>query len=51
MRLFAQSFSGDVKKWFKGLTTGIIHDFQEFEAVFFKRMGTQEKLITTLNTI
>ena len=31
MRLFAQSFYGEVKKWFRGLTARNIHDFQEFE--------------------
>ena len=30
MRLFSQCFYGEVKKWFEGLTTGSIHDFQEF---------------------
>ena len=27
MRLFSQSFYGEVNKWFRGLTTGSIHDF------------------------
>ena len=34
IRLFAQSISGDVKKWFRGLQAGHIHNFQEFEAFF-----------------
>jgi hypothetical protein len=34
MRLCAQIFVGDVKKWFKGLATGSIHDFPGFETVF-----------------
>jgi hypothetical protein len=31
MRLFVQLFYGEVQKWFKDLTVGSIHDFQEFE--------------------
>ena len=27
LRLFAQSFSGEVKKWFRGLQARSIHDF------------------------
>jgi hypothetical protein len=34
LRLFAQSFSGEVKKWFRGLYDGSIHDFQQFETIF-----------------
>ena len=30
MRLFSQSFIGEVKKWFKTLVIGSIHDFQQF---------------------
>lgn len=37
MRLFAQSFSGDVKKWFRGLPARSIHDFQEFETTLFRK--------------
>ena len=37
MRLFAQSFSGDVKKWFRGLAARSIHDFQEFEITFLRK--------------
>ena len=37
MRLFAQSFSGEVKKWFRGLQARSIHDFQEFEIVFLRK--------------
>ena len=35
--LFAQSFSGEVKKWFRGLQAGSIRNFQEFEAVFLTK--------------
>ena len=37
MRLFAQSFHGEVKKCFRGLAARSIHDFQEFEAVFLRQ--------------
>ena len=37
MRLFAQSFYGDVKKWIRGLATGSTHDFQEFEIAFRRK--------------
>jgi hypothetical protein len=32
--LFAQSLIGEVKEWFRGLPTGSIHNFQEFETIF-----------------
>ena len=37
MRLFAQIFYGEVKKWFRGLTARSIHNFQEFEIVFLRK--------------
>ena len=37
MRLIAQNFYGEVKKWFRCLTIGIIHDFQEFETAFLRK--------------
>ena len=37
MRLFGQSFYAEVKKWFRGLAAGSIHDFQEFEVVFLRK--------------
>ena len=37
MILFAQSFYGEVKKWFRGLAVGSVHDFQEFETIFFRK--------------
>ena len=42
MRLFAQKFSGEVKKWFRGLQAGSIHDFRQFETIF---LGKWEKKI------
>jgi hypothetical protein len=37
MRLFSQSFYGEVRKWFKGLAARSIHDFQEFEVVLLTK--------------
>ena len=37
LRLFAQIFSGEVKKWFRALQARSIHDFQEFEVVFLRK--------------
>jgi len=37
MRLFAQSFSGEVKKWFRGLRAGSINTFQVFETTFLRK--------------
>jgi len=37
MRLFAQSFSGEVKKWFRGLREGSINTFQVFETTFLRK--------------
>lgn len=54
MRLFAQSFSGDVKKWFKGLITRSIHNFQEFEAFFLRKWEHKRKslqLLTQFNNL
>lgn len=54
MRLFAQSFSRDVKKWFKGLTTRSIHNFQEFEAVFSRKWDHKRnslQLLTQYNNL
>ena len=31
MRLFVQSLSGEVRKWFKGLPNGSINDWDELE--------------------
>ena len=54
MRLFAQIFFGDVKKWFKGLIVGSIHNFQEFEVVFFRKWEHKRKslqLLTQYNNL
>ena len=42
MRLFSQSLIGEVKKWFRGLPAGSIHNFQEFKTTFL-RNGERKK--------
>ena len=37
MRLFAQSLSGEEKKWFKYLPDGFIMNFQAFQNAFLNR--------------
>jgi hypothetical protein len=37
MRLFAQSFYGEVKKWLRGLVAISIPDFNEFETIFLRK--------------
>jgi hypothetical protein len=39
IRLFAQSISGEVRKWFKDLPTTSIPDFVAFETLFIARWG------------
>jgi hypothetical protein len=39
MRLFAQSLSGEVRKWFKALQAASIPDFAAFEMLFLGQMG------------
>ena len=36
MRLFSESFIGEVNKWLKTLIAGRIHDFQQFQDVFLR---------------
>ena len=48
MRLFSQSFYGEVKKWFRGFAVGSIHDFQEFEAVFLRKWERKKKSLQLL---
>jgi hypothetical protein len=43
MRLFAQSLSGDVRKWFKSLTPASIQDFTPFERSFLDKWGDKKK--------
>ena len=54
MSLFAQSFYGEVKKWFRGLVAGNIHDFQEFEVVFLRKWERKKNslhLLTQYNNL
>jgi hypothetical protein len=54
MILFAQSFYGEVKKWFKGLTTRRIHDFQQFETYFLRKLERKKNslhLLTQYNNL
>ena len=37
MRLFSQCFYAEVKKWFRDLPVGSIHNFQEFEIIFLRK--------------
>lgn len=39
LRPFAQTFIGEVKKWFKALTPGRIHNWVEFEDSFLRKWG------------
>jgi len=49
MRLFSQTLTGDVKKWFKGLPTNHIAYLVAFHRLFIDRWGIKKK--TPTNTI
>ena len=54
MRLFAQSFYGEVKKWFRGIAFGSIHNFQEFEGFFLRKWERKKNslhLLTQYNNL
>ena len=54
MRLFSQIFSNDVKKWFRGLVAGSIHDFQEFKQTFLRKWSDKKnplQLLTQYNNL
>ena len=54
MRLFAQSFYGEIKRWFRGLATISIHNFQEFEATFLRKWERKKNylhLLTQYNNL
>jgi hypothetical protein len=42
MRLFVQSLSGDVRKWFKSLLPMSIRDFTAFEMSFLDKWGEKK---------
>ena len=48
MRLFSQSFTREVKKWFKTLTVGSIHIFQEFQDVFLRKWESKKNSLQLL---
>ena len=54
MRLFALSFSGDVKQWLRSLTNLSIRTFQEFETLFLRKWEKKKntlQLITQYNSM
>jgi hypothetical protein len=54
MRLLAQSFAGEFKKWFKGLAAGSIPDFPSFEIVFLRKWEDKKNplhLLTQFNSL
>jgi hypothetical protein len=54
MRLFAQSFVGEVRKWFKSLQPTTIQDFATFEMTFINRWGDKKnplQLLTQYNNM
>ena len=54
MILFSQSLLGEVKEWFRVLATRSIHNFQEFETIFFgkwERKKNSLHLLTQYNNL
>jgi hypothetical protein len=54
MRLFAQSLSGEVRKWFKALPAASIPNFASFETTFLARWGDKKnplQLLTQYNNL
>ena len=39
--LFAQSFTSEVRKWYKALTPGSIHNWNAFEDTFLRKWGNR----------
>lgn len=48
MRLLAHSFSGEVKKWFRGVKAGTFVTFQELEDAFIARWGEKKNPLQIL---
>jgi len=48
LRLFAQSFIGEVRKWFKAFTPGSIRNWVEFEDNFLRKWGNINNLVQAL---
>ena len=54
MRLFAKSFGGEVREWFRGLLAGSVHNVQEFETIFlgkWERKKNSLHLLTQYNNL
>ena len=54
IRLFAQSFFDEVKKWFRNLPLGSIQNFQQFEYVFIGKWEDRKnplQLLTQYNNL
>lgn len=48
LRLFAQTFIDEVRKWFKDLTVGSIHNWVEFEDSFLRKRGNRTNPVQAL---
>jgi hypothetical protein len=48
MRLFAKSFCGEVREWFRGLPARSIHSFQEFKTIFLGKWERKKNLLHLL---
>ena len=54
MRLFAQCFIGEVKKWFMSLNAGSIHNFNQFQDLFLRKWEIKKnslQLLTQYNNL
>ena len=48
LRLFAQSFNSEVRKWYKALTPRSIHNWNEFGYVFLRKWGNRTNPVQAL---
>lgn len=48
LRLFAHTFIGEVRKWFKSLTTRSIRNWAEFEDNFLRKWGNRTNPVQSL---
>ena len=48
MRLFAQSLTGDVKKWYKGLCVALVLDLVAFQRIFLDRWEVKKNPLQIL---
>ena len=54
MRLFSQSFTGEVKKWFRSLSLGSIQNFEQFQELFLEKWEIKKnslQLLTRYNNL